>query len=134
MYQTTYREYAGILFLDERNEESNTTLGRTINRLRRFSFPDREEVLRLLDEICASRNNVFHNLAKVDQQQAVVLGNDLRSITENGEQLIGKIDTIYAGLGKIITTAAGQTQADASSPQPTTTNSAQNPTTASANS
>ncbi len=114
VYYTTYIQYAGILFLDERNDESKRTLGQTVRELEKYYFPDRDEIIRLLKEITESRNNVFHNLAKVDQEKAMEIDADLKSIMENGEELINKIDVIYVGLGKMLLPAPEQTQADVS--------------------
>lgn len=102
MYQTTYVQYAGIVFIDERYDDRKKTLGQTICELEKYFFPDKEEIMEILREITDARNNVFHNLGKMHESEMPKVGADIRLITDQAEELIKKIDVIYAGLGKIV--------------------------------
>jgi len=102
VYQTTYRDYAGILYQDERDDKKIRTMGQTINLLRAFGFPDKEDILRLLEQVSKSRNNLFHNFAKADAKGFEVLDADIARIKEDTEEIFAKVNTIYAGLQKII--------------------------------
>jgi hypothetical protein len=103
MYQSTHRDFAGILFIDQRNKKDKTpTLGVIIDLLRQFGFPDKDDVLELLSDIGCSRNNLFHNFAKSDVKGFEILGADIDIINEKTEELFIKINTIYAGLQKIL--------------------------------
>lgn len=104
MYQSTYRDFAGILYIDLRNTKDKRPpmMGTTIDLLRQFSFPDKEGVLDLLVDISNSRNNLFHNFARSDTKEFEKLGTDIDTVNEKTEDLFIKINTIYMGLQKIL--------------------------------
>lgn len=102
--KSTYKEFAGILYINSTySEESNMTLGTLIKELNKFSFPDKENILKAFKKISESRNRIFHNLAKSDLEEiGKLIKEDLPTIKEQTEKLIEKIDIIYAGLQKIL--------------------------------
>lgn len=102
MYQTTYNQYAGILFVDERDDSEVRMMGKTIHLLQKFSFPDKTDILRLLSEVSKSRNNLFHNFARADLEGLEVLNEDIQTIKERSEEIFQKVNTVYAGLQKIL--------------------------------
>lgn len=102
--KSTYREFAGILYINcTYSEDSNMTLGALIKELNKFSFPDKENILKSFKKISESRNRIFHNLAKSSLDEiGKLIKEDLPTIKEQTEKLIEKIDIIYAGLQKIL--------------------------------
>lgn len=102
--KSTYKEFAGILYVNTTySEESNMTLGSLIKELNKFSFPDKDNILKSFKKISESRNKIFHNLAKSDLSEIEkLLKEDLPTIKNETEKLIEKIDIIYAGLQKIL--------------------------------
>jgi uncharacterized protein with HEPN domain len=103
MHQGTYNQYAGILFIDERRSRKVRTLGQLIEELRKYSFPDKEEILAILIEIKDLRNNIFHNFASADLGELErIIVTDLVSIQDKTEELLKKVNTIYTGLQKIL--------------------------------
>lgn len=105
-YQGTYSLYAGVIFIDERDEgkkPKKATLGQNIGDLRRFHFPDKDALLNCFNKIAEARNNIIHKFAKEDLQglQKLILS-DIEIIKTETEEVLSKIDIIYAGLGKIL--------------------------------
>lgn len=102
--KSTYKEFAGILYLNcTYSEDSNMTLGALIKELNKFSFPDKENILKSFRKISESRNRIFHSLAKSSLDEiGKLIKEDLPTIKEQTEKLIEKIDIIYAGLQKIL--------------------------------
>lgn len=103
VYKGNYYQYAGILLIDERGDRKIRTLGQVIVELRKYDFPDKREILATLENISNLRNNIFHNLAKVDSSELTkMLTSDLPQIENLTEDLIEKINVLYAGLQKIL--------------------------------
>ncbi len=104
VYQSTYRDFAGIVFIDLRNTRGKRppTMNTIIDMLKSFSFPDRDSVLDLLADIAKSRNNLFHNFATTDAKGLEIMGKDIDIINDKTEELFTKINTIYVGLQKIL--------------------------------
>lgn len=102
--KSTYKEFAGILYINHTySEDDNMTLGILIKELNKFSFPDKESILKSFKKISESRNRIFHNLAKSSIEEiGKLLHEDLPTIKHESEKLIEKIDIIYAGLQKIL--------------------------------
>lgn len=102
--KSTYKEFAGILYINcTYSEDSNMPLGALIKELNKFSFPDKENILKSFKKISESRNRIFHNLAKSSLDEiSKLIKEDLPTIKEQTEKLIEKIDIIYAGLQKIL--------------------------------
>jgi|SRR5579871_4426392 len=106
-YQGNYVQYAGILFIDERDDDRDRTLGNVVQELKKYNFPDREGILNVLQKILVARNNIFHNLAKADQEGLKkMLKVDITIIQTQTEDLITKINVVYNGLQKILTPQA----------------------------
>lgn len=102
--KSTYKEFAGILYINcTYSEDNNMTLGTLIRELNKFNFPDKENILKSFKKISESRNKIFHNLAKSDLDGiGKLIKEDLPIIKDQTEKLIEKIDIIYAGLQKIL--------------------------------
>ena len=109
---SSYNNFAGILFLEKVSErEGHMTLGAMIKELEKFSFPDKKDILSCFNGVCSSRNRIFHDLAKSDIETVTkMLIVDLPIIQEKCEELITRINTIYAGLGKILLPPVQETQ------------------------
>lgn len=104
VYQGVYSQYAGILFIDERWDQKKKTLGQMIGELEKFDFPDKSAILQCMRNVSEARNRMFHNFAKSDQAGLEdLLSKDLKTIQDQTEELINKIDVIYQGLRKILT-------------------------------
>jgi uncharacterized protein with HEPN domain len=100
---STYNDFAGILFIKKINTREKMPLGIIIQELDKFEFPDKTEIINCFRNISSSRNRIFHNLAKSDLDETVeLLSKDLPIIQERCEDLITRINTIYAGLSKIL--------------------------------
>lgn len=103
VHKGSYNQYAGILFIDETENEDQLTLGAIIWKLRKYSFPDKEGVLELFKEICEARNTIFHNFANSDMSGLEkIVTEDLITIQNKTEELLDKINVIYAGLQVIL--------------------------------
>lgn len=111
VYRASYEQFAGILFVDERADDSKKTMGHIVRELSKYFFSDKDEVIRLLGRIAECRNNLFHNLAKITPADTHGLDEALRVIPESVEELIYKIDVIYAGFQKILVVAQQQSAA-----------------------
>jgi len=83
--------------------EGHMTLGMMVKELGKFSFPDKKDIISCFNEVSGSRNRIFHDLAKSDIGTITkMLIIDLPIIQEKCEELITRINTIYAGLGKVL--------------------------------
>ena len=104
VYRSTYIDYAGIMYMDERNKGNGKgkTLGNTTALLEKYSFPDREEIISVLKDITSCRNNLFHNLAKTSANDFSKLYETIEKIQSDTEIFIEKINVVYAGLQKIL--------------------------------
>jgi hypothetical protein len=79
------------------------TLNQTLDEVEKFSFPDKDNILSCLRKIAESRNRIFHNFAKSDIENIKELINkDLPVIQDECENAIIRVNTIYAGLAKIL--------------------------------
>lgn len=104
IYQGSYNQYAGIIFINETNAgKSKKTIGQNIGELERYNFPDKEGILDCLRKITQARNNMLHQFAKsnVEGLNKIIL-QDVLIIQQETETLVQKIDTVYAGLQKIL--------------------------------
>lgn len=104
--QSTYKDFGGILFLENVcSPDRKRTLNQVVDEIQKFSFPDKINILSCLRKIAESRNRIFHNFAKSDLETIKELINkDLPIIQDECEDVITRINTIYAGLGKILVT------------------------------
>ncbi len=99
----SYNQFAGILFIDERHSEGIKTFGQTIGNLGKFNFPDNQGIIRLLSDINQARNRLYHNFVSADpKKMEEIMTNDIVSIQEKTEEVLAKINVIYAGLQKIL--------------------------------
>lgn len=102
-YLGSYNQYAGIIFIDERDSNKVKTLGQIIGEIDKFNFPDKVEVINLFSEVSTARNKIFHNFASVDLEGLEkILTDDLVAVQDKTEELLQKINVIYAGLQKIL--------------------------------
>lgn len=99
-----YNNFAGILYLEKISLRDNKmTLGELIKEINKFSFPDKKEIVKCFEEICTARNRLFHEFAKSDLDTIIdMLTKNLPQIQDSCEDLIRRINTIYAGLTKIL--------------------------------
>ncbi len=114
VYKGTYDQYAGILFIDEtKSGRSKRTLGQNVTELERFNFPDKDGILKCLRNITEARNKMLHQFARTDVEglKKIIL-QDVSTIRLETEELVHKIDIVYAGLKKILL-AANQTSESA---------------------
>lgn len=100
----TYNNFAGILFIEKiSKKEAKMTLGELITEINKFSFPDKKDIMECFNKVCTARNRLFHDFAKSDLEEIVgMISKDLPIIQDKCEELINKINTIYAGLAKIL--------------------------------
>lgn len=101
---STYKDFAGILFINHSSsDKNNMTLGTVTKELDKFEFPDKTNILKSFKKLSESRNKIFHNLAKSSTDEVIqLLQKDLPDIKDEAEKLINSINTIYAGLQKIL--------------------------------
>lgn len=102
IYQTTYRDFAAILYIDQRRNKETRTMNRVAGLLRDYEFPDKKEIIELIEEIAQRRNNLFHNFAQIDQKKSEIFDEDVKIIKNSTEELLSKVNTVYAGLQKIL--------------------------------
>ncbi len=115
VYRSSYVDFAGIIFIDERkktNKAQKQTLGDSKNNLGKYSFPDKPDIMAVLEEINKSRNNLFHNLAKVKESELHKIDTDIKCIQNNTEEFIEKVNVLYAGLQKLVIPEAPQVPTD----------------------
>lgn len=98
----TYAGFNGIMYINETNKNEKFTLGQYVTELRKYSFPDGQEIIKLFDEISKARNTVFHNLSKMDLEELKKIDQCMQLIPELAEDLIVKIDTVSEGFRKMI--------------------------------
>lgn len=102
--ESTYKDFGGILFLEYVcDPDRKRTLNQVVDEIQKFSFPDKDNILSCLRKIADSRNRIFHNFAKSNIEAIKeLLNRDLPVIQEECEDVITRVNTIYAGLGKIL--------------------------------
>lgn len=108
VYKITYLEYAGIIYIDERSGNEKLTLGQLARHLEKYSFPDKKEIIEILEEIARLRNHLFHNLAKTSVNDFAKLDKDIKGIQDLAEQFIEKINIVTLGLTKILLPQEGK--------------------------
>lgn len=106
IYRSTYIDFAGILFIDERGASSRQTFGDSIKSLNKYNFPDKSEIISMLQEINKCRNHLFHNLAKASENDLAKIAIEITTICEKSEEFIEKINVVYAGLQRILIPAS----------------------------
>ncbi len=113
MYENTYNTFAGILFVDDRNQVNRKgkhkpmMMGDVIIRLEKYEFPDKSGIVAALKSITTSRNNLLHNFAISDQKGLERLDHDVAVIKDETEDLFRRVNTVYAGLQKILDPVIG---------------------------
>lgn len=107
---SSYNSFGGILFVEKiTSREGKLNLGTLITELKKFNFPDKENILDCFEKICIARNRLFHDLAKSDTESLTnMFSKDLPDIQNRCEEVISRINTIYGGLGKIFIPSTGQ--------------------------
>lgn len=101
--ENSYKSFAWILFLESASWGNNRTLGQLIIEIKKFSFPDKDWIVNCLQKIVESRNKIFHNFAKSNLETiGNLLNDDLPAIWNECEDLILRINTIYAWLQKTL--------------------------------
>lgn len=112
IYQGSYDQFAGILFIDERKKSGKAkTLGQICSELEKYNFPDKQGIVTLLQEIKELRNNLFHNFAIVDLDGLEkMIQNDVIEIQNKTEELLRNINVIYDGLQKILAPQSAPTE------------------------
>jgi len=98
----TYIGFYGMMYIDETKRREKFTLGQYVNELKKYNFPDCQEIIRLFDEITKLRNIVFHNLSKMNREEIPKIDKSMEEIPQLVEDLIIKIDTISEGFRKMI--------------------------------
>lgn len=99
----TYNQFAGILFIDETDDSRSKTIGQILKEIDKFDFPDKKGIKILLSQIQKLRNKFFHTFIESNiKELEKMIKDDLPQIREKTEDLITKIDVIYAGLWKIL--------------------------------
>ncbi|MBP9751478.1 MAG: hypothetical protein KBD19_01280 [Candidatus Moranbacteria bacterium] len=103
VYKSSYNSFGGILFVESVSRSGKKTLNQTVEELEKFNFPDKDGIVHCFRKIADSRNRIFHNFAKSDINSIKdLLEKDLPVIQEECEEIINKVNTVYAGLQKIL--------------------------------
>ena len=104
IHQVSYTNYAAILYVNSVFKSGRKmTLNQTVEEIEKFQFPDKENILKNLKNIAESRNRLFHNFAKSNLSEIQnLLATDLPIIQNECEEVITRINTVYAGLQKIL--------------------------------
>ncbi len=102
VYRSSYIDYGAILYIDERSVSEKQTLGQSTRSLAKYSFPDKADIIKILEKVAKSRNHLFHNLAKTSVAEWSKLEDDINEISKNVEELIEKINVVTEGLRKIL--------------------------------
>lgn len=102
--ESTYKDFGGILFIEGMHvSDRKRTLNQIVEEVNKFSFPDKINILKCFRKIAESRNRIFHKFAKSDIETIKDLINkDLPIIQEECEEIITRINTVYAGLQKVL--------------------------------
>lgn len=101
VYEASYRQLGAIVFIDMRKLSTGTPLNDLIKGLQLFEFPDKAEIIELLNSIKTSRNDLFHNFAKKDKDSLNDIGENIILIQSKTEQLIQKVNTVNISLQNI---------------------------------
>lgn len=99
---STYQGFNGIMYINETNRNEKFTLGQYVTELKKYNFPDSQEIIKLFEEISKARNTVFHNLSKMDENEIRKIDQCMDLIPDLAEELINKIDTVSDGFRKMI--------------------------------
>ena len=101
--ESSYKYFSGFVYIASTySTERNMTLGTYIHELRKFSFPDKENILGHFRNICEARNRIFHNFARSDIEEIKkFIDNDLPGIQDECEELLKKMNIVYDGLQKL---------------------------------
>ncbi len=65
----SYKEFNGVIFWPSKSKRigSNATLGQMIKELGCFNFPDKDELIKNLEEFNGMRIKIIHKLLEVDE-------------------------------------------------------------------
>lgn len=94
--EASLRSFDGVIYSKKKPEQTKKekTFGEIIGLLRRYKFPGDDEILARCKKISDARNNLFHNFAKVSQEDLQGLDNDIAIIRPATEELIGLVDIV----------------------------------------
>lgn len=102
-YIGSYTQYAGIIFIDERQNRKTRTLGQAIEELTKYQLPDKDAIIELIKIISVTRNKIFHSFATCGiEELKKIVDEDLIDIQEKSEELLQKINIVYVGMQKIL--------------------------------
>lgn len=99
VYRASYLRLNAVVFIDQTDRDQTKGLGETIKALTEFEFPDKQNVIKLLNKFNKSRNHFFHEFMKINNQNGSKFDLDIKIIRECTEDFIDKLNTIYPGLG-----------------------------------
>lgn len=98
----TFRQFGGIFHPDYSSKKMNLPLGQLQAELKFFSFPHKEDLLKLLEEFKSLRNKAMHNLMQLDPSDPTTdIDKDLMRMGEIAEDILVKYNAISSGLVSI---------------------------------
>lgn len=95
--QATTEFYFGVVYL-QLPDSSEKPLGGVIAELKSFEFPLKVEIIKLLEDIKTARDKLSHKILKLPASQLDEIDESIRIISVNTEELVNKIDVVYAGM------------------------------------
>lgn len=103
IYLISYFQLRGVLFVkSEYKTKVPKTLGAIKSELEYYEFPDKSELLNLIEKFSKARNNLFHKLLdKRTQEEINKLDVDLLEMQSTAEEVLQKYNVITAGITTI---------------------------------
>jgi len=78
-------------------------LGKLVESLGRYEFPDSSGFLNLLEKFGKNRNNIFHGLLKTPKEKLGDVDNDFVALHDTAEEILNKYNLITSGMTTVWT-------------------------------
>lgn len=100
LYKASHDAYSSIVYY-KFNDKDQLPLGPMLKEIQKHEFPNKEEIINLIQKIYRSRNNLFHDFAKSSESELSESFIDIKIICDSAEKLVDEINSLYEGLRKL---------------------------------
>lgn len=99
---STYKSFGAVFYFDPSNKRTSISLGKVINELESYHFPDQVNFLKELSNFSKTRNRTMHELMKLNLSETTnQFDQDLASISKSAESILTMFNTIVTGMTAI---------------------------------
>ena len=93
----TNNYYHGVIAIRPRTR-NYLNIGESIKELKKFDFPQREDILKMLNEVNSARNQVAHQILKVKVEDLDKIDKAVSDLADKTEELVVLVDQIQLGM------------------------------------